>query len=168
MLVNSQIIHLDSHSLIKSQNKPNNFQNINRNNLNNININNINSNDNKIKSQTLSNENYKSNKTKIENKLNDTLSQISEILNRNNNNLNYSGLINKIPITNEEENFVYEEIILNKKNIKKAKILSNKIKKIKTTISDISSKESFLKSEQNSNKKKVNDFADVLCCFFKN
>ena len=168
MLVNSQIIHLDSHSLIKSQNKPNNFKNINSNNLNNININNINSNDNKIKSQTLSNENYKSNKTKIENKLNDTLSQISEILNRNNNNLNYSGLINKIPMTNEEENFVYEEIILNKKNIKKAKILSNKIKKIKTTISNISSKESFLKSEQNSNKKKVNDFADVLCCFFKN
>ena len=167
MLVNSQIIHLDSHKLIKTQNKPNNFKNINSNNLNN-NINNINSNDKKIKSQSLSNENYKSNKTKIENKLNDTLSQISEILNRNSNNLNYSGLINKIPISNEEENFVYEEIILNKKNIKQAKILSNKIKKIKMAISDISSKESFLKSEQNSNKKKVNDFADVLCCFFKN
>ena len=167
MLVNSQIIHLDSHKLIKTQNKPNNFKNINSNNLNN-NINNINSNDKKIKSQSLSNENYKSNKTKIENKLNDTLSQISEILNRNSNNLNYSGLINKIPISNEEENFVYEEIILNKKNIKKAKILSNKIKKIKMEISDISSKESFLKSEQNSNKKKANDFADVLCCFFKN
>ena len=167
MLVNSQIIHLDSHKLIKTQNKPNNFKNINSNNLNN-NINNINSNDNKIKSQSLSNENYKSNKTKIENKLNDTLSQISEILNRNSNNLNYSGLINKIPISNEEENFVYEEIILNKKNIKKAKILSNKIKKIKMEISDISSKESFLKSEQNSNKKKANEFADVLCCFFKN
>ena len=153
MLVNSQIIHLDSQKLIKTQNKPNNFKNINSNNLNN-NINNINSNDKKIKSQSLSNENYKSNKTKIENKLNDTLSQISEILNRNSNNLNYSGLINKIPISNEEENFVYEEIILNKKNIKRAKILSNKIKKIKMEISDISSKESFLKSEQNSNKKK--------------
>ena len=167
MLVNSQIIHLDSHKLIKTQNKPNNFKNINSNNLNN-NINNINSNDKKIKSQSLSNENYKSNKTKIENKLNDTLSQISGVLNGNSNNLNYSGLINKIPISNEEENFVYEEIILNKKNIKQAKILSNKIKKIKMAISDISSKESFLKSEQNSNKKKVNDFADVLCCFFKN
>ena len=164
MLVNNQLISPIDQNSIKIQNKNNNFQNINTRIFKNNYLHSINAN---IKSDSFPNYSKINYKTNNENKLNDTLSQISEILNKTNKNLNYSGLINKIPIINEEENFVYEEIILNKKNISKAKFLSNKIKKIKMSISDISSKESFSNCEKNLNKNKENDSIAISCCFFK-
>ena len=72
------------------------------------------------------------------NDLDDSLSQISQILGKQN--LNYSGLRGKIPGINEEPNFVYDQILYNKSRIKKAKILSHKIGVLKLTISKISSK----------------------------
>jgi hypothetical protein len=115
------------------------------------------------------------------NDLDDSLSQISQILNSSKKNLNYSGLI---PGINEETNFVYDQILFNKSRINKAKILSHKIGVLKLPISKISSKEALSNSDRekkcfsdriqvtgnnNGNKNKSNNIqnnADISCCFF--
>ena len=119
----------------------------------------------------------------FKNELDDSLSQISQILNSSKKNLDYSGLI---PGLNEETNFVYDQIIFNKSRINKAKILSHKIGVIKLPISKISSKESLSNSDRekkcfsdriqvtennnnNKNKNKNNNITnkvDISCCFF--
>ena len=136
-----------------------------------------------IPHNTKNNTFYKPNKEKSDkNELDDSLSQISQILN-NNRDLNYSGLVEKIPGINEEPNFVYDQILFNKSSINKAKILSDKIGVLKLPISNISSKEALTNSGRgkkcfsdrvqkldNMNKKNkiINDDnnADITCCFF--
>ena len=131
------------------------------------------------------NNNFQKTKEKIEkNELDDSLSQMSQILNNNNKNLNFSGLISKCPGIYEETNFVYDQMLFNKSSIKKAKILSHKIGVLKLPISNISSKEALSNSgrekkcfsdrvQDNGNHDKQNinnnkdDNADVLCCFFE-
>ena len=125
---------------------------------------------------------YKPSKEKSDkNELDDSLSQISQILN-NNKDLNYSGLVGKIPGINEEPNFIYDQILFNKSSINKAKILSHKIGVLKLPISNISSKEALTNSGREkkcfsdrvqkfynmNNKNKIinDDNADVTCCFF--
>ena len=122
--------------------------------------------------------------------LDDSLSNISQILNSNKKDLNYSGFIGKFPGFNDEPNFVYDQILFNKSSINKAKILSHKIGVLKLPISNISSKEALSNSNSNSgrekkcfsdrvqevgglsgNKKKKNknienDSVGVTCCFF--
>ena len=117
--------------------------------------------------------------------LDDSLSNISHILNSNKKDLNYSGLLGKIPgINDEEPNFVYDQILYNKSRINKAKILSRKIGVLKLPISTISSKETLTNSDRekkcfsdraqgsassNENKKSKNnleDSVDIACCFF--
>ena len=117
--------------------------------------------------------------------LDDSLSNISHILNSNKKDLNYSGLLGKIPgINDEEPNFVYDQILYNKSRINKAKILSRKIGVLKLPISTISSKETLTNSDRekkcfsdraqgsassNENKKGKNNFedsVDISCCFF--
>ena len=117
------------------------------------------------------------------NEFDDSLSQISQILNNNKKDLNYSGLIEKFPGINEETNFVYDQILFNKSSINKAKILSHKIGVLKLPISNISSKEALsnsgrekkcfsdrMKETGNHDGKNINnnkeDNADALCCFF--
>lgn len=110
--------------------------------------------------------------------LDDTISQISNIINKNKKDLNFSGMIGKIPGINDKPNFVYDQILFNKHNINKAKILSHKIAKIKLPISvgsktlldsSISEKTYFSKRIQKINdKKKENesdDHVSVSCCF---
>ena len=127
-------------------------------------------------------------KSKEKNKKNDfddSLSQISQILNSSKKDLNYSGLIGKCPGINEETNFVYDQVLFNKSSINKAKILSHKISVLKLPISNISSKEALSNSgrekkcfsdrvqetgnhdgnKQNKNNN-MEDNADALCCFF--
>ena len=114
--------------------------------------------------------------------LDDSLSQISQILSKRD--LNYSGMVGKIPGTNEESNFVYDQLLFNKSHINKAKILSHKIGVLKLPISKISSKEAlsnsdrekkcfsdrmqgFEKINENKNNKKNNDDSvGISCCFF--
>lgn len=135
---------------------------------------------------SLKNSFYKQNKEKIDkNDLDDSLSQISLLLNNNKNNLNYSGMVGKFPGINEEQNFLYDQIIFNKSSINKAKILSHKIGVLKLPISKISSKEALTNSDRekkcfsdrvqgnkilnkkNTNTNNINDNnADVSCCFF--
>ena len=107
--------------------------------------------------------------------LDDTLSQISQILNS-------SKKEAKFPI-NEEPNFVYDQILFNKSSIKKAKMLSHKIGVLKLPISKISKKEALSNSdrgkkcfsdriqgianESGSKNNKIEDSADVSCCFFR-
>jgi hypothetical protein len=107
--------------------------------------------------------------------IDDTLSQISQILNS-------SKKEAKFPI-NEEPNFVYDQILFNKSSIKKAKILSHKIGVLKLPISKISTKEALSNSdrekkcfsdriqgianESRSKNSKIEDNADVSCCFFR-
>ena len=113
--------------------------------------------------------------------LDDSLSQISQLLNNNKNDLNFSGIVGKVPGIYEEENFLYDQILFNKSSINKAKILSHKIGVLKLPISKISSKEALTNSDRekkcfsdriqgtvNINKKDKNseDNADILCCFF--
>ena len=117
--------------------------------------------------------------------LDDSLSNISHILNSNKKDLNYSGLLGKIPgINDEEPNFVYDQILYNKSRINKAKILSRKIGVLKLPISNISSKETLTNSDRekkcfsdrtqgsassNENKKSKNNMDDnvgITCCFF--
>ena len=113
------------------------------------------------------------------NELDDSLSQISQLLNKED--LNYSSIIAKIPGINEEENFVYDQLIFNKSRINKAKILSHKIGILKLPISKISSKESLISSDRgkkcfsdriqetekiNKKEKNSDDIADTFCCFF--
>ena len=117
--------------------------------------------------------------------LDDSLSNISYILNSNKKDLNYSGLLKKLPgINDEESNFVYDQILYNKSRINKAKILSRKIGVLKLPISNISSKETLTNSDRekkcfsdrtqgsassNENKKSKNNMNDnvgITCCFF--
>ena len=113
------------------------------------------------------------------NELDDSLSQISQLLNKED--LNYSSIIAKIPGINEEENFVYDQLLFNKSRINKAKILSHKIGILKLPISKISSKESLISSDRgkkcfsdriqetekiNKKEKNSDDIADTFCCFF--
>ena len=127
---------------------------------------------------------YPSKEKFSKNDLDDSLSQISQILNNNKKNLNYSGLMGKIPGINEETNFVYDQILFNKSSINKAKILSHKIGVLKLPISKISSKEALSNSDReekcfsdrmqvieknNVNKNKNNNIennVDITCCFF--
>ena len=83
---------------------------------------------------------YKEKKNYKKNYLDDSLSQLSEILDKRN--LNYSGIKNKIPGINEEENFVYNKIIKERSSINRAKILSQKIGVLKLPTSKILSKAS--------------------------
>ena len=128
---------------------------------------------------SLKNTFYNSNKEKSDkNELDDSLSQISNLLNKNKKNLNYSALKGKIPGINNEENFVYDQMLYNRSRINKAKILSHKIGVLKLPISNISSKEALTNSSRekkcfsdrnNPNEKNKNDNDDnvgISCCFF--
>lgn len=138
-----------------------------------------------ILNQTTIKSSFYTSKKKIEkNDLDESLDQISQILNNNKKNLNYSGLIGKIPGINEETNFVYDQILFNKKSINKAKILSHKIKVLKLPISNVSTKEDLntsdsykksfsdrVKGNGNSegnkrNKNMDEDKVSIFCCFF--
>ena len=120
---------------------------------------------------------YNSNKEKCEdNELDDSVSQISQLLNNNKKNLNYSGLMGKIPGINNEENFVYDQMLYNKRRTNKAKILSHKIGVLKLPISKISTKEALTNSSrekkcfsdrgQPNGKNKDDDIVGFSCCFF--
>ena len=116
--------------------------------------------------------------------LDDTLSQISEILKTNKKSLNYSELVGKIPGLSDEPNFVFNQVLYNKSKINKAKKLSQKIGVLKlpiTNVNSISSKETLsnsdrskqyfskrAKCDENSNKKnkEKGDSVEVSCCFF--
>ena len=119
--------------------------------------------------------------------LDESIDQISQILNNNKKDLNYSGLIGKIPGINEEPNFVYDQMLFNKSRINKAKILSHKIKVLKLPmmdISNVSTKEKITNSDRSkgcisdrikgdghsegNNRKNSNmeDKVDIICCFF--
>ena len=134
---------------------------------------------------SLKNSFYKQNKEKVDkNDLDDSLSQISQLLN-NNKNVNYSNMVGKIPGISDEPNFVYDQILFNKSRINKAKILSHKIGVLKLPISKISSEEALSNSDRgkkcfsdrvqgnqimnkkNTSTNNMNDNnADVSCCFF--
>ena len=140
--------------------------------------------DNQVLTHSGINNNFQKSREKIEkNEFDDSLSQISQILNNNKKDLNFSGLIEKCPGINEETNFVYDQILYNKSSINKAKILSHKISVLKLPISNISSKEALSNSGRekkcfsdrvqetgNHDGKNINnnkeDNADALCCFF--
>ena len=109
----------------------------------------------------------------------DSLSQISQILNSSNKDRNFSGLIGKFPgIYDEPSILINDHIKYNKSRINKTKNLINKIGKIKLSI--ISSKESINQTSDREQKcfsdrtqiggiqknKKGDDRADVSCCFF--
>ena len=119
------------------------------------------------------------------NDLDDSLSQMSQLLNNNKKNLNYSGMVGKFPGINEDQNFVFDQIVFNKSSINKAKILSHKIGVLKLPISKISTKEALTNSDRekkcfsdrvqgnqilnkkNTSTNNMNDNnADVSCCFF--
>ena len=137
-----------------------------------------------IKSTTIKNSfnnqiNKKNNKNK--NELDDSLSQITPLLNKNKKNLNFSDLVGKIPGIDDEPNFVCDQILFYKSRIKKAKILTNKIGTLKLPLSNISSKEALTKSDigikcfsdrsqingnLNTNKNNNNDDVGVSCCIF--
>lgn len=110
----------------------------------------------------------------------DSLSQITLILNRNKKHLNFSEIIGKIPGIEDEPNFVFDQMIYNKSRIKKAKLLTNKIGTLKLPVSNISFKEALTKSDRekkcfsdrthandglkrNRNK---NDDVGISCCIF--
>jgi len=136
---------------------------------------------------------YKPSKDKNKlDELDDTLSQMSQILNKNKKDLNYKGMVGKIPGINDGPNFVYDHILLNKNRNNKAKILSHKIKVLKLPMACAFSEEALTNSEQgknyfsdsengnsnnadkNKNKnrgKKINnnnddDCVSISCCFF--
>ena len=130
---------------------------------------------------SLKNTFYKPDKEKSNKKdLDDTLSQISNILNNNKKDLNYSGMEKYLGI-NEEPNFVYDLMLYNKSRINKAKILSHKIGVLKLPVSKISSKEALTNSgkekkcfsdrvtgmgDTNSKKSTDDDSVGISCCFF--
>jgi len=135
---------------------------------------------------SLKNSSIRQNKEKLDKTdLDDSLSQISQLLNSNKNYVNYSAMKGKFPFINEEQNFVYDQILFNKSSINKAKILSHKIGVLKLPISKISSKEALTNSDRekkcfsdrvqgnqimNKNITSTNNMndnnADVTCCFF--
>ena len=89
-----------------------------------------------LKNSTIKNALY--NPTKEKNKMNeldDSLSQISVLLNSNKKHLNFSDLVGKIPGIEDEPNFVYDQMLYNKSRIKKVKILQNKIGTLKLPVS---------------------------------
>ena len=139
---------------------------------------------NVLKSTIIKNSFHNSNKEINNiNELDDSLSNISLILNSNKKNLNYSELVGKIPGIDDEPNFVYDQILFNRSRIKKAKNLSHKIGTLKLPISNISFKEALTKSEIsdrekkcfsdrshvnlgiNRNKNKTDDVG-ISCCIF--
>ena len=144
-----------------------------------------------IMPSSVKNKNYKPSKYKNNlDELDDTLSQMSQILNNNKKDLNYKGMIGKVPGINEGPNFVYDQILLNKNRNNKAKILSHKIKVLKLPMSSVFSEEALTNYEQGKNyfsdsengnsnnanknkdrgKKKNNnnddDCVSISCCFF--
>ena len=133
-----------------------------------------------IKSTTIKNTiNNQTNKINNKNELDDSLSQISSLLNQNKKKLNYSELFGKIPGIDDEPNFIYDQILFNKSRIKKAKILSNKIGTLKLPISNISFKEALTKDDKEKkcfsdradlhkslNRNKNNDDVGISCCIF--
>ena len=133
-----------------------------------------------IKSTTIKNTiNNQTNKINNKNELDDSLSQISSLLNQNKKKLNYSELVGKIPGIDDEPNFLYNQILLNKSRIKKSKILSNKIGTLKLPISNISFKEALTKDDKEKkcfsdradlhkslNRNKNNDDVGISCCIF--
>ena len=133
-----------------------------------------------IKSTTIKNTiNNQTNKRNNKNELDDSLSQISSLLNQNKKKLNYSELVGKIPGIDDEPNFIYDQILFNKSRIKKAKILSNKIGTLKLPISNISFKEALTKDDKEKkcfsdradlhkslNRNKNNDDVGISCCIF--
>ena len=133
-----------------------------------------------IKSTTIKNTiNNQTNKINNKNELDDSLSQISSLLNQNKKKLNYSELVGKIPGIDDEPNFIYDQILFNKSRIKKAKILSNKIGTLKLPISNISFKEALTKDDKEKkcfsdradlhkslNRNKNNDDVGISCCIF--
>lgn len=140
-----------------------------------INTVNFNSNNNMIKKNSISitpNNKYinlniqksKEKKKYINNKeLDDTLSHISSILNKDKRDLNYSGLVGKFPEIADKPNFVYDNILFNKTNINKAKILSKKISKIKLPTSEESKISDMLNKEKTG---KNDNQVSITCCFF--
>ena len=139
--------------------------------INNVNFNDNNNNNISKKNNIIisSNNKYINNlnmpKSKIYNnsELDDSLSQISLVLNKDKKNLNYTSLFGKIPGIAEKPNFVYDQILSNKKNINKAKMLSKKISKIKLPTSE----ESKISDLLNEDKKNKNDNqVSISCCFF--
>jgi hypothetical protein len=144
-----------------------------------------------IMPSSVKNKNYKPSKYKNNlDELDDTLSQMSQILNNNKKDLNYKGMIGKVPGINEGPNFVYDQMLLNKNRNNKAKILSHKIKVLKLPMSSVFSEEALTNYEQGKNyfsdsengnsnnanknkdrgKKKNNinddDCVSISCCFF--
>ena len=133
-----------------------------------------------IKSTTIKNTiNNQTNNINNKNELDDSLSQISSLLNQNKKKLNYSELVGKIPGIDDEPNFIYDQILFNKSRIKKAKILSNKIGTLKLPISNISFKEALTKDDKEKkcfsdradlhkslNRNKNNDDVGISCCIF--
>ena len=133
-----------------------------------------------IKSTTIKNTiNNQTNKINNKNELDDSLSQISLLLNQNKKKLNYSELVGKIPGIDDEPNFIYDQMLFNKSRIKKAKILSNKIGTLKLPISNISFKEALTKDDKEKkcfsdradlhkslNRNKTNDDVGISCCIF--
>jgi hypothetical protein len=91
--------------------------------INNVNFNDNNNNNISKKNNIIisSNNKYINNlnmpKSKIYNnsELDDSLSQISLVLNKDKKNLNYTSLFGKIPGIAEKPNFVYDQILFNKK-----------------------------------------------------
>ena len=146
-----------------------------------------------VMTSSVKNKYYKPSKDKNNlDELDDTLSQMSQILNNNKKNLNYKSMVGKVPGINEGPNFVYDQILLNKNRNNKAKILSHKIKVLKLPMSSVFSEEALTNCEQGKNyfsdsengnsnnadknknkdrgKKKNNnnddDCVSISCCFF--
>lgn len=135
-----------------------------------------------LKNSTIKNALY--NPTKEKNKMNeldDSLSQISVLLNSNKKHLNFSDLVGKIPGIEDEPNFVYDQMLYNKSRIKKVKILQNKIGTLKLPVSNISFKEALNISDRGkkcfSDRPQINqslnrnrnksDEVDITCCIFR-
>ena len=133
-----------------------------------------------IKSTTIKNTiNNQTNKINNKNELDDSLSQISLLLNQNKKKLNYSELVGRIPGIDDEPNFIYDQMLYNKSRIKKAKLLSNKIGTLKLPVSNISFKEALTKDDKGKkcfsdracfkeslNRNKNNDDVGISCCIF--
>ena len=71
----------------------------------------------------------------------------------------YYEVFSKIPGIADKPNFTYNQILFNKKNINKAKILSKKISKIKLPIK-------FSDMFDEDKKKKNDNQVSISCCFF--
>ena len=124
---------------------------------------------------------------KLNDPLDDSLSQITDILNSGKKPLNYADLVGKIPGISNEPNIIYDQILYNKNKINKAKKLAQKIGVLKLPIKNINmnniyyndtlsnsdrNKQNFSKkikgtlSSNKKEKKSQDDNAEVSCCFF--